>query len=638
METDYVFQLITVSDDKIKCNGKAFHELEEGIRSPHCIVVGAIGRLRTGKSTSVNLMIQHISALKNPPQCLARDDMTSVSNGLTAVLVLWKEMKCEFQTWLTERGRGNTDIIFLDCEGVDSGETKAAAYYALALILSSAVHIHVQNTIDGSCRDSFIRALQYWEDNEEQDIRKVHTHFLIKDLAFRVWDPTRGTALKSQLISPGGELKDMNILVHPIYRPDTKDTQVCVEKGTKFYDSIITAFLETVCRVERLFSMDRWSDLMNTAFSKLGSTYKEICASGLEVFNIKIMGRTMGLIDSQMNELLAKDPSVTTPINAWIDSVCITIVTILKSAVSKSQRIPHQGALTQAYQTLIGVITNMAFYAKRVANDIKEFDAELSLVIEHLQTVKKSFRKETFWTNAISIEGNALGVASGIAGLVAAPPLAITAAVGSLGVAGITYLLSENDKITLKKQIEEQKKRVEKTNNALNTKIDDVDTKYAQDMAGLRKAMENLHNPVGINNTMAEMKKTDTPTIKGEDQKSIGRRICDYSQVPSCAVGKVAGHFQFYRVIGQATSDYHRDAVLQLAKRTNVTKFCKICCAAQIVAGLAGIYQALVDGSADDNDKNIDGWISNLEGQQKDFKDLPIKWLKMALKSLFAKL
>jgi hypothetical protein len=123
------------------------------------IIIGAVGKMRLGKSTALNnfytLLTGHDIRLFSE-----KDSPQTDTRGIHVLTVKFSEMNSDYQNKLEGYFGEKIDVVLLDCEGTESSDNVGTSkLYLINMLINSMIHIHVSKAIDKNFADKLSQAL-----------------------------------------------------------------------------------------------------------------------------------------------------------------------------------------------------------------------------------------------------------------------------------------------------------------------------------------------------------------------------------------------------------------------------------------------------------------------------------------------
>lgn len=146
-------------------NDLVFYEekFETGISnlrgSNKLLVMGAVGKMRVGKSSAQNNFLTLLTGKCHRPfsdlECIETD-----TRGIHIISIEWEEILQEYKEKLFENFGEKVDVILIDCEGTESSNNVGTSrLYLLNMLINSVIHIHVSKALDQNFATKLSQAL-----------------------------------------------------------------------------------------------------------------------------------------------------------------------------------------------------------------------------------------------------------------------------------------------------------------------------------------------------------------------------------------------------------------------------------------------------------------------------------------------
>jgi hypothetical protein len=197
--------IITVENEStIKLDEEKFNLAFSEYVSRKLLVIGVIGKMKTGKSSSLNNFYCILTGRTTRPF-----DELDVSQTLTKGIHLFHIpfgiLTEHYKTKILDTYEEQVDVVLLDCEGTESAShtQSTSKLYLVNMLINSVIHIHVQKRIDKNFAAKFSQAListnqLFCIDNENENRDQINLSeilpslfVLIKDADQEWWENTR---------------------------------------------------------------------------------------------------------------------------------------------------------------------------------------------------------------------------------------------------------------------------------------------------------------------------------------------------------------------------------------------------------------------------------------------------------------
>ena len=123
------------------------------------MIIGAVGKMRVGKSSAMNNFYALLTGKDNRPFSELESVETN-TRGIHIIHVKFSEMMKEFQEELKKNFNEEVDVILVDCEGTESSDNVGTSkLYLINMLINSVIHIHVSKAIDKNFADKFSQGL-----------------------------------------------------------------------------------------------------------------------------------------------------------------------------------------------------------------------------------------------------------------------------------------------------------------------------------------------------------------------------------------------------------------------------------------------------------------------------------------------
>lgn len=160
------------------------------------IVIGAVGKMRTGKSTALN-NFYFILTGKDTRPFSELESVETNTRGIHVIHIKFEEITQDMQEMILNNFDEKIDVILLDCEGTESSDSIGTSkLYLLNLLMNSAIHIHVSKSIDINFATKLSEALI--SSNQiiktlNNDLKEIlpALYILIKDTNVKAWENAR---------------------------------------------------------------------------------------------------------------------------------------------------------------------------------------------------------------------------------------------------------------------------------------------------------------------------------------------------------------------------------------------------------------------------------------------------------------
>lgn len=113
------------------------------------IILGAIGKMRVGKSSALNNFLTLLTNNNTYRPFSEIECVQSNTRGIHIIAIPWEDITSTYQNKLKQNFNEKVDIILLDCEGTESSDNIATSrLYLMNMLINSVIHIHVSKAID----------------------------------------------------------------------------------------------------------------------------------------------------------------------------------------------------------------------------------------------------------------------------------------------------------------------------------------------------------------------------------------------------------------------------------------------------------------------------------------------------------
>ena len=171
-----------------------FAQIMECFLSNHPILlIGAIGKMRVGKSSALNNFLQILTGENDEKKRPFSEDACAQTNtrGIHAFPISWETIIPKYQEIIGPRYNKPVNILLMDCEGTESSNSVATSrLYLINMLITSVIHIHVSKAIDQGFATKFSQATI----SSKELIKTINgemlpgVHILIKDTTEKAWE------------------------------------------------------------------------------------------------------------------------------------------------------------------------------------------------------------------------------------------------------------------------------------------------------------------------------------------------------------------------------------------------------------------------------------------------------------------
>jgi hypothetical protein len=124
-----------------------------------CLIIGAVGKMRVGKSSALNNYYNLLTDNKDRPFSELESAETD-TRGIHIKAVDWESINKKYKSQIWSIFHEEIDIIFLDCEGTESSNTVGTSrLYLISLLINSVIQIHVSKALDQGFANKLSEAL-----------------------------------------------------------------------------------------------------------------------------------------------------------------------------------------------------------------------------------------------------------------------------------------------------------------------------------------------------------------------------------------------------------------------------------------------------------------------------------------------
>lgn len=219
------------------------------------IILGAIGKMRVGKSSALNNFLTLLTNKDIYRPFSEIECVQSNTRGIHIIAIPWEDIALNYQDKLKESFNEKVDIILLDCEGTESSDNVATSrLYLMNMLINSVIHIHVSKAIDLNFATKLSQALISSNEILQKlggDLKEMLPclYILIKDTTKLSWENAKKadpTLLEFQdLLRDYEHLKDYyqqfpkrDIMIVPPPKTDEEGSYVVDDKNSLYWKTL----------------------------------------------------------------------------------------------------------------------------------------------------------------------------------------------------------------------------------------------------------------------------------------------------------------------------------------------------------------------------------------------------------------
>lgn len=247
------------------------------------LVLGAVGKMRIGKSASLNNFYCILTGRSTRPYADV-DCAATRTKGIHLVHIPFGIMTESYKTKILDTFGEQVDVVLLDCEGTESQNLiqETSKLYLLNMLINSVIHIHVQKRIDRNFRamllEAFISSNQIVNIDNQNQSRDNNSlmeilpsiYILVKDADQEWWENTRrekqNITKYEDLLNDYADLKNnYNQLPHKkieIVDEPWNDGRVLVEEQNSPYWQKLKVILDESLTTRKLKTKEELLDKM----------------------------------------------------------------------------------------------------------------------------------------------------------------------------------------------------------------------------------------------------------------------------------------------------------------------------------------------------------------------------------------
>ncbi len=226
------------------------------------IIIGAVGKMRLGKSTALNNFYTLLTG--NDLRLFSElDSIETDTRGIHVLSVKFSEMTMSYQSKILSEFGEEVDVVLLDCEGTESSDNVGTSkLYLINMLINSMIHIHVSKAIDKNFADKLSQALISSNQVIQSlggDIKEIlpGLKILIKDTTGRGWenaqksDPSLKTyedLLKKypNLLEYYKQFPQSEIRLIPSPITDADGYNIVNDRNSQYWKQLESVFLESL--------------------------------------------------------------------------------------------------------------------------------------------------------------------------------------------------------------------------------------------------------------------------------------------------------------------------------------------------------------------------------------------------------
>ncbi len=194
MQSIHTSPIIVVDNNKnLQVNHNLMNTSIPSQTNNKLLVVGAVGKMRVGKSTALNNFYNLMTSKKTRIFDEAEQVETN-TRGIHIYYVKFSDMNSTYQSKIRNAFQENVDVVLMDCEGTESSDNVGTAkLYLMNMLINSMIHIHVSKAIDMNFANKLSQALISCNEvisslkSSEKEILPG-LKILIKDTSKKAWE------------------------------------------------------------------------------------------------------------------------------------------------------------------------------------------------------------------------------------------------------------------------------------------------------------------------------------------------------------------------------------------------------------------------------------------------------------------
>jgi hypothetical protein len=188
IQTDKAYQVVFVENSKfLRADQVRLNEIYKKLKHP-TVILGAIGKQRTGKSTALNNAIVQITGCRDLRPFVEKECNETQTRGIHMYVVTFDEMSDSYKETIKNVYNQEIDILFLDCEGTESKDNVGTSkLYLLTFLMSSCIQIHVSKALDQGFASKIVYAFSHLDkidgllQHDKLELIRPDLYILLKD-------------------------------------------------------------------------------------------------------------------------------------------------------------------------------------------------------------------------------------------------------------------------------------------------------------------------------------------------------------------------------------------------------------------------------------------------------------------------